>query len=72
MVMLASASIFVICSGVLCVRETDLAWRIYEWDCRLMSMTPPRLQNWRLRVKQVGSALVGLGMVGLMVSMGIA
>ena len=66
--MLAATSTLVICCGIFCITDTDLAWRIYEWDCRMMSIAPPRVRNWRLRVKQIGSALIGLGLVGLIVS----
>lgn len=69
MVMLVSASVLMICCGVVCLRDTDLAWRLYEWDCRMMGMTPPRIHNWRLRVRQVGGLLIAFGLVALRVSL---
>ena len=71
MVMIISASIIVIGCGFFCIKETDLAWQLYEWDCRLMNMTPPRLPNWRLRVKQVGYGLIGMGILGFIISLGM-
>lgn len=71
MVMLACASVVVICCGIVCHTDTDFAWQVYEWDCRLSNMAPARLRNWRLRVQQVGTGLIGLGVVGLMVSLGL-
>lgn len=71
MLMMLSASVIVLWCGIVCLSDSELAWRIYEWDCRMMSVTPPRLRNWRVRVKQVGSALVALGVLGLFVSFGI-
>jgi hypothetical protein len=70
MVMLATTSILVIFCGVYCNYDAEFAWRVYEWDCRQMGFTPPRLRNWRARVQQVGLALVALGMVGVMAAFG--
>ena len=71
MVMLASTSIVAIFCGVVCQNDPDLAWRLYEWDCRQLSLNPPQWSNWRLRVKQVGYGLMGLGVLGVLVSLGI-
>ncbi len=71
MVMLTSASLLVICCGVLCLKDTDLAWQLFEWDCRMMSMNPPRLADWRLRVRQAGYGLISLGVFGVIVGLGL-
>ena len=71
MLMLASVSILTICCGVLCLQDADLAWRLYEWDCQLMNITPPRIANWRTRVQQVGYGLIGLGLLGFIIGIGL-
>lgn len=71
MVMLASTSLLVIFCGIVCRTDTDLVWRLYEWDCRLMGITPPRWNNWQARVRLAGYGLMGLGVFGLAVSTGI-
>ncbi len=69
MVMMISVSILVIAGGILCLRDADLAWQFYEWDCRMLSLAPPKLTNWQLRVRQVGYLLIGLGILGFIVSL---
>lgn len=71
MVMLASAGLLAIMAGMVCLGDAEFAWQLYQWDCRLTGMEPPRLRNWRLRVKQVGVALIVLGLVGFRVSLGM-
>ena len=71
MVMVISASFVVIFCGVMCLTDTELMWRLYEWDCRQMNINPPRLDNWQVRVQQVGYGLIGLGVLGVMAGLGI-
>jgi hypothetical protein len=71
MVMMISASILLIGCGFFCLKETDMAWQLFEWDCRLMNITPPRIANWRERVKRVGYGLIGMGILGFLISIGI-
>jgi hypothetical protein len=71
MLMMFSASFLLMGIGFFCIKDTELAWQLYEWDCRMMNMAPLRLANWRLRVKQVGYVLIGLGIVGLKLGMGL-
>ena len=70
MLLLTSTSIVVIFCGYMCQKDPELARQLYEWDCRQLGMAPPRWGNWRLRVQQVGFGLVGLGILGLAVSLG--
>ena len=60
--MLSLASVLLICCGVLCVKDGEFAWRLYEWDCQLVGMTPP--PHWQKYVNFVGIMLIGLGVVG--------
>lgn len=71
MVMVISASFVVIFCGVMCLTDTELMWRLYEWDCRQMNINPLRLDNWQVRVQQVGYGLIGLGVLGVMAGLGI-
>lgn len=71
MVMLTTASILAIGCGILCFYDTELAWRLYLMDRRLTGLKPVQPHDWRLRVKQVGSALIGLGAVGIMAAMNL-
>lgn len=71
MAMMISMSILVICCGVLCLTDTEFAWRIYEWDCRLMNIAISRPANWIVQVKRIGYAFVGLGILGIIASMNI-
>lgn len=71
MVMLFSASALVMFCGVMCLTDSDFVWQLYQWDYRQLSLTPPRVVNWQLRVRQAGYALIGVGVLGLMVSMGM-
>lgn len=68
MIMLFSASITVFCCGLLCLKDSDLAWQLYEWDCRQIGLYPRRMKQWRLRVQQVGYGLLGLGVLGFAVA----
>ena len=70
MFMLFSASITVICCGLLCLKDTDLAWQMFEWDCQQIGLWPRRMKHWRLRVQQVGYGLLGLGLLGLLIALG--
>ncbi|MAS38300.1 MAG: hypothetical protein CL610_30160 [Anaerolineaceae bacterium] len=71
MVMLFSASAIAMFCGVMCLTDSDFVWQLYQWDCRQMSITPPRMLNWQLRVRQAGYALIGLGVMGLMTCLGM-
>jgi hypothetical protein len=69
MVMMISASILLVSCGFFCIKETDMAWQLYEWDCRMMGMMPPRIANWRKRVTQVGYGFIGMGILGFVISL---
>ncbi len=71
MIMLASASMVVICCGIVCHTDANLAWQVYEWDCRMVNITPARLKNWRLHVQLVGTALIAIGVMGVSISFGL-
>jgi hypothetical protein len=71
MVILASTSMLAIFCGIVCNNDPELAWRLYEWDCRQISINPPQWADWRSKVKLVGYGLMGLGLLGLMVGLGI-
>lgn len=69
MISLAVASMLAIGAGTFCLTDTDYAWEIYELDHRMYGFAPPRIRQWKLRVRQVGVLLIALGMIGLTLSL---
>jgi hypothetical protein len=67
--MVLAASILLIAFGLMCLFEKDMAFRLYEYDARLMGKVLERTRSWEGLMQTQGAVLVLIGVIGFIVGL---
>jgi hypothetical protein len=65
--MIFVASTLLIAFGLMCMFEKDMAFRLYEYDAKLMGKVLERTPSWESLMRTQGAVLVLIGMIGFIV-----
>lgn len=65
--MVISAGIVLICFGLMCLFQRDIAWMLYEADARFAGKQRARTPDWDQLMVTQGIVLVMIGIIGVLV-----
>jgi hypothetical protein len=66
--MIFIASVLLIAFGLMCVFDKEMAFRLYEYDAKLMGKVLERTRDWDGMIFTQGSVLVMVGIIGFIVA----
>ena len=67
--MVISAGIVLVCFGLMCLFQRDIAWMLYEADSRFFGKQLVRTHDWDQLMVIQGIVLVMIGILGVLVSL---
>jgi len=67
--MVIVASVLLLAFGLMCLLEKEMAFRLYEYDAKLMGKVLERTRNWENLMQTQGAVLVLIGVIGFIVGL---